>query len=68
MPSTEEILEQLQAYYFDVALSSSVAALPTLTAFAKKGHILYGSDYPYAPVEVSASFARKLDVYTAFGR
>jgi predicted TIM-barrel fold metal-dependent hydrolase len=26
---------------------------------------MYGSDYPYAPVEVSASFTRKLDAYTA---
>jgi len=65
VPTTEEILKQLQTYYFDVALSSSLAALPTLTAFAKKGHIMYGSDYPYAPVEVSASFARQLDAYTA---
>jgi 6-methylsalicylate decarboxylase len=65
VPTTEEILKQLQTYYFDVALSSSLAALPTLTAFAKKGDIMYGSDYPYAPVEVSASFARQLDAYTA---
>jgi 6-methylsalicylate decarboxylase len=65
VPPSEEILKQLQTYYFDVALSSSLAALPTLTAFAKQGHIMYGSDYPYAPVEVSASFARKLDAYTA---
>jgi 6-methylsalicylate decarboxylase len=60
-----EILQQFQTYYFDVALSSSAAALPTLRAFAKKGHIMYGSDYPYAPVQVSASFARKFDAYTA---
>jgi 6-methylsalicylate decarboxylase len=61
---TEEILRQFQTYYFDVALSSSSAALPTLTALAKKGHIMYGSDYPYAPAEVGASFAHKLDAYT----
>jgi predicted TIM-barrel fold metal-dependent hydrolase len=64
LPPTEEILKQLQTYYFDVALSSSAAALPILMEFAKKGHIMYGSDYPYAPVEVSVSFARKLDTYT----
>jgi predicted TIM-barrel fold metal-dependent hydrolase len=64
VPPTEEILKQLQTYYFDVALSSSPAALPTLTAFAQKSRILYGSDYPYAPAEVGTSFARKLDAYT----
>ena len=37
VPITEEILKQFQTYYFDVALSSSPAALPNLTAFAKKG-------------------------------
>lgn len=64
VPSTEEILKQFQTYYFDVALSSTSAALPTLTAFAKKGHIMYGSDFPYAPAEVGTSFAHKLDAYT----
>lgn len=64
VPPSEEILKQFRSYYFDVALSSSPAALPTLTAFAQKGHILYGSDYPYAPAEVGASFAHQLDAYT----
>jgi hypothetical protein len=31
------------------ALSSSAAALPTLLAFAKPGHITFGSDWPFAP-------------------
>ena len=28
--------------------------------------VLYGSDYPYAPVTVSASFTQKLDAYQGF--
>lgn len=44
-----EILTDLSGFYFDTALSSSPAALPTLHAFAQPGHILYGSDWPFAP-------------------
>jgi hypothetical protein len=31
-------------------------ALPSLLAFAEPGHILFGSDYPWAPTEVTESF------------
>ena len=42
-------LAQLQKFYFDIALSGSPTALPSLLAFAKPGHVLFGSDFPYAP-------------------
>ncbi|AUH49615.1 amidohydrolase [Chromobacterium sp. ATCC 53434] len=61
IPSSEELLRLFQRFYFDTALSSSPATLPGLTAFAGIGHILYGSDYPYAPASVGASFTAKLD-------
>ena len=51
------------SFYFDTALSSSAAALPTLLAFAKPGHITFGSDYPFAPVKVSQLFAAGLETY-----
>ncbi|MFC8529960.1 amidohydrolase family protein [Nocardia sp. NPDC057227] len=44
-----EVLEELAGFYFDTALSSSAAALPTLLTFAEPGHVLYGSDWPFAP-------------------
>jgi 6-methylsalicylate decarboxylase len=37
-------LDDFSGFYFDTALSSSAAALPTLLAFAKPGHITFGSD------------------------
>ncbi|WP_047244449.1 amidohydrolase family protein [Chromobacterium subtsugae] len=61
VPATAELLRLFQRFYFDTALSSGPAALPSLTAFAGVGRILYGSDYPYAPAEVGASFTAKLD-------
>ncbi|MEY9857784.1 putative TIM-barrel fold metal-dependent hydrolase [Catenulispora sp. GAS73] len=44
-----QILDDLRGFYFDTALTSSPAALPSLLAFAKPGHVLYGSDWPFAP-------------------
>jgi 6-methylsalicylate decarboxylase len=48
-----EALEDFQSFYFDTALSSSPAALPTLLAFARPGHILFGSDWPFAPTQAA---------------
>lgn len=56
-----EILEQLSTFYFDTALSATPAALPCLLAFAKPGHVLFGSDWPFAPPEVVQYFTKGLD-------
>jgi aminocarboxymuconate-semialdehyde decarboxylase len=58
-----DILASFQRFYFDTALSSGPAALPTLKAFAGSDHILFGSDFPYAPAAICASFTTKLDSY-----
>jgi hypothetical protein len=39
--------------------------LPSLLAFAKPGHITFGSDYPYAPVAAGKLFAAGLETYPA---
>ncbi|WP_334043231.1 2-hydroxy-1-naphthoic acid nonoxidative decarboxylase [Burkholderia ambifaria] len=64
IPSRDGLLDLLRTFYFDTALSSP-SALPSLVAFAKPGHILYGSDFPYAPASVSTSFAAEQDGYAA---
>jgi predicted TIM-barrel fold metal-dependent hydrolase len=58
-----DILASFQRFYFDTALSSSPAALPSLKAFAEDGRILFGTDFPFAPADVVASFTTKLDAY-----
>jgi predicted TIM-barrel fold metal-dependent hydrolase len=58
-----DILASFQRFYFDTALSSSPAALPSLKAFARNGHILFGTDFPFAPADVAAYFTTKLDAY-----
>ena len=58
-----ELLASLRRFYFDTALSTGPAVLPSLKAFAEPDHILFGSDFPYAPADVGAAFASKLDTY-----
>jgi predicted TIM-barrel fold metal-dependent hydrolase len=50
--TTPEVVEQLRTFYFDTALTASPSSLPSLLAFAKPGHVLYGSDWPFAEEEI----------------
>jgi predicted TIM-barrel fold metal-dependent hydrolase len=61
--SPADSLDDFAGFYFDTALSSSAAALPTLLAFAKPGHITFGSDWPFAPVAAGKLFAAGLETY-----
>jgi predicted TIM-barrel fold metal-dependent hydrolase len=54
-------LDDFAGFYFDTALSSSPAALPSLLAFARPGHVIYGSDWPFAPVAAGQYFAAGLE-------
>jgi predicted TIM-barrel fold metal-dependent hydrolase len=58
-----DILASFQRFYFDTALSSGAAALPSLKAFAGSNRILFGSDFPYVSPGIVASFTGKLDDY-----
>ncbi|WP_328422330.1 amidohydrolase family protein [Streptomyces sp. NBC_00443] len=59
--SPRDVLDDFRGFYFDTALSSSPAALPTLLAFARPGHVLFGSDWPFAPAPAGQYFAAGLD-------
>jgi 6-methylsalicylate decarboxylase len=59
--SPADSLNDFSSFYFDTALSSSAAALPTPLAFAQPGHVTFGSDWPYAPVAAGHYFAAGLD-------
>ncbi|MFQ6398721.1 amidohydrolase family protein [Nocardia sp. KC 131] len=58
-----DALEDLSGFYFDTALSGSPAALPSLLAFARPGHVLFGTDWPFAPDPGVAYFTGQLDTY-----
>jgi 6-methylsalicylate decarboxylase len=58
-----DVLEQFRSFYFDTALSSSPAALPSLLAFARAERILFGSDWPFVPTAGVQYFVSGLDDY-----
>ncbi|WP_231639527.1 amidohydrolase family protein [Mycobacterium sp. Marseille-P9652] len=61
--SLVDSLDDFAGFYFDTALSSSAAALPSLLAFAKPGHVTFGSDWPFAPIAAGKLFAAGLEAY-----
>jgi predicted TIM-barrel fold metal-dependent hydrolase len=62
----DDILRDLKRFYFDTALSASPSALPALLAFAEPGHVLYGSDWPFAPQEAGTYYNDFLETYPDF--
>ena len=59
-PDADALLRTYRRFYLETALSTSPAVIPSLKAFADPGHILFGSDFPYA-AGLSADFTRALD-------
>lgn len=58
-------LDDFRTFYFDTALTASAASLPSLIAFARPGHVTFGSDWPFAPASASSYFAANLENYGA---
>lgn len=61
--ATEDLLDDFKRFYFDTALSASPSALPALFAFAEPDHILYGSDWPFAPEDAGRYYNHFLETY-----
>jgi predicted TIM-barrel fold metal-dependent hydrolase len=59
----EAFLAACAAFYFDTALTASPHSMPSLLSFARPGHVLYGSDWPYAREDNSEYFTAQLDAY-----
>jgi predicted TIM-barrel fold metal-dependent hydrolase len=56
-----DVLNDFAGFYFDTALSATPATLPSLLAFARPGHVLFGSDTPFAPDRIVSYFTGRLD-------
>lgn len=59
--SEEEWLADFRSFYVETALASTDPALSALTAFLPEGHVLFGTDHPYAPDPVVDRFRSLLD-------
>ncbi len=58
----DDVMADLRGFYFDTALSSP-SALPSLLAFAGADHVLFGSDWPFAPTPVASRFTADFDAF-----
>jgi len=56
----------LKSLYYDTALSATEYALPCLRQLADPGHILFGSDFPFAPRHLTAETIRGLEKHGGF--
>ena len=63
--TAEELTATMQSFDFDTALSAP-SGFPSLLAFAPRGHVVVGTDYPYASEAVSKKFTRNMDNYDRF--
>jgi len=59
----QQCFDELSGFYFDTAASSTASALPSLLAFAKPGHVTFGSDWPFASLPAAQYFAKGLQSY-----
>jgi len=60
------VASYLRRLYYDTALSASPHGLRSLQECTDNSHILFGSDYPAAPEEVTVASIQGLDKYTGF--
>ena len=61
--TTEDIIEDAKRLYFDLALSSTSHTLDTLLRNFPSNHVMYGSDFPFAPPVATIPLAKGLDAY-----
>ena len=57
-------LNYVRRFYFDTALSPSPYALAALNQLVDPSHIVFGSDFPFAPAPVVALETKQLDTLT----
>ena len=62
-----DLLEDFRSFYFDIALSGSPAALPSLLQFAKPDRVLFGTDWPFAPSTAVSYFTAQFDKWDGLG-
>jgi predicted TIM-barrel fold metal-dependent hydrolase len=60
---TELGLARLKSFYVDTALSSGRASLDAIRSFVDPERILFGSDWPWAPLARAGRFTELLDGY-----
>ncbi|GFF29407.1 2-amino-3-carboxymuconate-6-semialdehyde decarboxylase [Aspergillus udagawae] len=59
----EQVMRDFRSFYYDLALSSSPQVLDMALKTIPRDHLLYGSDFPYAPAPAYPGFLEDLESY-----
>ena len=59
----EDFLEEAKSFYYDLALSANEHTLGLLLGFARRERVLFGTDFPYAPVKTTETNTKGLEGY-----
>jgi predicted TIM-barrel fold metal-dependent hydrolase len=60
------MLHHIRSFYFDTALSPSLYAMAALRELVDPSHILFGSDYPFAPARAVGMQVKALESLRVF--
>ncbi|KAK0642627.1 6-methylsalicylic acid decarboxylase [Lasiodiplodia hormozganensis] len=63
----EKIVKAFRSFHYDLALSASPAVMKMLLELVPHDHILYGSDFPYAPPSAYPAFLQELEAFEMGG-
>ena len=66
MKLSKGVLAYIKSFYYDTALSPSSYAMGALKDLVGTQHILFGSDFPFAPAPISKVEAKSLDELPVF--
>jgi predicted TIM-barrel fold metal-dependent hydrolase len=61
--NADQLIEDAKKFYFDVAVTGHELPLSLLQDFAQPDHLLFGSDYPYAPWSIIDYHIKGLDKF-----
>lgn len=64
--SPQVVINHLKCLYYDTAVSASPYALRSLQELVDPSHILFGSDYPFAPELLTSASIKGLKNYDGF--
>ncbi|TVY40549.1 Decarboxylase [Lachnellula occidentalis] len=59
--TAEEFIEEAKGFYYDLAFAGYEEPLGLLLNFAKPGHVLYGTDYPFGRDNMVATQVEQID-------
>jgi 6-methylsalicylate decarboxylase len=62
----KDAIEYLKCLYYDTALSASPFVMRSIKELVNTSHILFGSDYPFAPDIITAHTVKSLQLFNGF--